>query len=202
MIIETTNKSKASDTSGVSNTPEITQDKLGLVRIDDYNDNIQQEARQITTKINSLENKLVKLELKESMIDNIITRTNALLESIDPKNFKWIGQTQSNLMKQIESLGLIKDIIIKYEDMILKYRKMLIDIEEKKVMNRFKLAALYQEEEEKDIEINEILSQVQELLGSSKSQKNNDIKDNSTNSQENENPMIETIMQELKEEGY
>ena len=103
---------------------------------------------------------------------------------------------QTNLMKQLESFGLLKDIIIKYEDMIQKYRKILIDLKEKKIGNRLKIASLMKEEEEKESDLTAILADVQNLISSEKT----DFTDNSLKN--NNNQLLEEIQNELQQEGY
>jgi len=174
-----------------------------IININNYNAEIEEDITAISNKIRNLDTKLIQLEIKEQMINNIITRTNATLESIDANNFKWIGQTQANLMKQIESLGLIKDIIIKYEDMILKYRKMLNDIKERKMSNRFKIANLFKEQEESESDVTMVLEEVQKLLNGSStinSTKNEDGSEGEPNDETN--LFLDSIYEELAENGY
>jgi len=182
------------------------ESKEEIVDYESYSEEVQEDIEAIQNKLNSLQSKLVSLEIKEQIINNIITRTNATLESIDPKNFKWIGQTQSNLMKQIESLGLVKDIVIKYEDMILKYRKMLNDIKERKINNRLKLANLFKESEEKETNVAMVLEEVQGLLASQNIGSNGTSTINTTgenqDSSNEDNPFLNEIIKELKEENY
>jgi hypothetical protein len=142
----------------------VIQDEKVQINYTEYSKDIEEEKTKVKEKLVSLDNKLVDLELKERMINNIITRTNATLENMDSSNFKWMAQTQTNLMKQIENLGLVKDIIIKYEDMILKYRNILINIAEKKITNRVKIANLEREEEKQDNNITELMSNIQDIL--------------------------------------
>ena len=182
----------------MSKKSEKNLDKLEFINYDNYDNEIVDEQSKIEQKISALENKLLDLEIKETMLNNIITRTNATLENIDPKNFKWIGQTQTNLMKQLESFGLLKDIIIKYEDMVQKYRKLLIDIKEKKINNRLRIASLIKEEEEKESDLTAILSDLQHII---KPNEKNDITEDPT-LKTSKNQLLEEIQNELQQEGY
>ena len=174
-------------------------DKNEIINYQEYSNDIEKQKEELNSKINILENKLIDLEIKENMINNIITRTNATLENIDPGNFKWIGQTQSNLMKQIESLGMVKDIIIKYEDLIMKYRKMIIDIDEKKMVNRLKIASLQKEEEEKETALTEVLSEVQEIF---KNTSGSEVIPNFNDPNNPQVALLSSLHDELKQEGY
>lgn len=129
-----------------------------------YSNDLAIQKKAIQAKINNYESKLVDLEIKETMLNNIITRTNSTLENIVPSNFKWIGQTQVNLMKQLENLGLLKDIIIKYEDMIFKYRKILLEINEKDLGNRIRINTVLQEEIKDEDNISTVLADIQNLI--------------------------------------
>jgi hypothetical protein len=148
--------------TNVQNIPEL--DEAPNINYNIYSQDLNTQKAAIQSKIEAHERKLVDLEIKETMLNNIITRTNATLESIDPGNFKWIGQTQANLMKQIENLGLLKDIIIKYEDMIFKYRKVLLEINEKDLGNRIRISTVLQEEKKEEENINTVLADIQEML--------------------------------------
>ena len=165
-----------------------------------YAEEIQEEKAKVTEKLIALEVKLVDLEMKERMINNIITRTNATLENMDPTNFKWVGQTQTNLMKQIENLGLIKDIIIKYEDMILKYRNILIGIAEKKITNRVKIVNLQKEEAKQENNIGDLMVSIQDMLSGKTPEGMNIPID--VQAQENSQLFLSSIEEELEKDGY
>ena len=171
-------------------------DNAPNINYENYSTDLNTQKIAIQEKINNYERKLVDLEIKEGMLNNIITRTNATLENIDPSNFKWVGQTQSNLMKQIENLGLLKDIIIKYEDMIFKYRRILLEINEKDLGNRIKINSLLVEEKKDEDSINTVLSDIQLLL---QREPNQDNLDTSTNSGD---LILQNIQQELKDNDY
>jgi len=159
-----------------------------------YSENLGAQTSAIQEKINNHELKLVDLEMKEQMLNRIIMRTNAILENIEPSNFKWIGQTQANLMKQIENLGLLKDIIIKYEDMIFKYRRVLLENNEKDLGNRLKINTVLKEEEVKEDSVTTVLNDLQLLL------KNNAVSETMEN--DNGNALINELKQELLNNDY
>jgi len=171
-------------------------DNAPNINYENYSTNLNTQKIAIQEKIDNYERKLVDLEIKEGMLNNIITRTNATLENIDPSNFKWVGQTQSNLMKQIENLGLLKDIIIKYEDMIFKYRRILLEINEKDLGNRIKINSLLVEEKKDEDSINTVLSDIQLLF---QREPNPDNLDTTIGSGD---LILQNIQQELKDNDY
>lgn len=178
------------------------QNKMVEINYNNYATEIQEEKTKVQEKLTALEVKLVDLELKERMINGIITRTNASLEHMDPTNFKWVGQTQTNLMKQIENLGLVKDIIIKYEDMILKYRNILIGIAEKKITNRVKIVNLQKEEAKAENNIGDLMVSIQDMLSGKPGagMGGNPILD--VEAQQNSQLFLSSIEEELEEGGY
>ena len=175
-----------------------TESNIVEINYNNYSAEIEVEKNHVQEKLTALEVKLVDLELKERMINNIITRTNASLEHMDPTNFKWVGQTQTNLMKQIENLGLVKDIIIKYEDMILKYRNIMIGIAEKKITNRVKIVNLQKEEAKAENNIGDLMVSIQDML-SGKSPEGIPI---DVQAQENSQLFLSSIEEELEKDGY
>lgn len=179
---------------------EVRTNSVVEINYNNYASEIEIEKNHVQEKITALEVKLADLELKERMINGIITRTNASLEHMDPNNFKWVGQTQTNLMKQIENLGLVKDIIIKYEDMILKYRNILIGIAEKKITNRVKIANLQKEEAKQDNNIGDLMVSIQDMLSGKTPEGMGVPMDVDT--QENSRLFLSSIEEELEKEGY
>jgi hypothetical protein len=148
-------------------------------QLDQYNQNIDHEKNEIIKKIENLEQKLISLQNKETIINSLINKINIELENTNPTHFKAISQIRTTLNKQFETLSLIVEMIMKIEDMIQKYRKMLIDIENSKINNFIKL---------------------QKELGSDE---NNLIEIFATLNQKLENsPLAEEALLELKEDGY
>ncbi len=149
-----------------------------------YKNELDSQKDKINDKIRNIESKLIILNNKESIINTIINKLNIELENIDPKHFKAVGQLRTTLNKQLESLSLIIDMIVKLEDMIQKYRKMIIDIENQKINNFIKLQ---KEEQEIEGDISKILLQI----------------NNQFNEMKNTNPeMLNMASEELKELGY
>jgi len=153
--------------------------------LNDYSTEIDKQKNEIINKIASIERKLLSLNNKESIINNLIMKINLDLEKTDPKKFTAIGQIRTTLNKQFETLGLITDMIIKYEDMIQKYRKMLIDIENQKIVNYTKLN---KEEEILENDMSKILLQINNQINN----KDNDLK----------SQIIADAQAELEELGY
>ena len=145
----------------------------------DYTINISNEKEAIIKKIENLEHKLISLQNKETIINNLISKINFELEGTDPKHFKAISQIRTTLNRQFETLSLIIEMIMKIEDMILKYRKMIIDIENNKINNYIKL--------QKEMGSNEDnLNEIFELF----------------NQKLDETPVGQEALLELKDEGY
>jgi len=156
-----------------------------------YEKSISEQKIKIDEKITSLERKLLSLNNKESMINNIINKINIDLENIDPKKFSAVAQIRTTLNKQFETLGLIIDAIIKFEDMIQKYRKILLDIENQKINNVIKMT---KEVSEDEADVSKLLLQINQQFNQA-SQDNRGVIDKS-------NPLIDESINELKELGY
>jgi vacuolar-type H+-ATPase subunit E/Vma4 len=149
----------------------------------DYLENVNEEKNKIIEKIRSIEQKLISLNNKETILNNIIMKVSSELDNIDPKHFKAVSQIRTTLSKQLESLSLIEDMIIKFEDMILKYRKMLIDIENQKMNHSIK----FNSDIPDDTDLSKVLLQINNQF--------NEIK-NSTN------PLLESAKKELEKDGF
>jgi len=151
---------------------------------DNYQTELQKQKENIENKIKSLESKLIMLNNKETIINNLINKINLELENTNPTHFKAVAQLRTTLNRQLESLSLIMDMIVKIEDMIQKYRKMLIDIENQKMNNYIKLS---KESQEIENDVSKVLLQINQQF--------NALKDS--------NPAIlNEVEQELKELGY
>jgi len=158
----------------------------------EYELNIDSQRESINKKIQNLENKLISLNNKESIINTLIIKINNELENIDPKHFKAVSQMRTTLNKQFETLGLITDMIAKYEDMIQKYRKMLIDIENQKINNIIKFQNMIKGAESAENDAAKILLQINERLNSM----------NENGSKEDQaNPFYAEVIQELEDKG-
>jgi len=154
--------------------------------LESYEFNIDEQKQEINKKIKNMEQKLISLNNKESIINTLISKINMELENVDPKHFKAISQVRTTLNKQFETLSLIIEMIIKIEDSIQKYRKMLIDIENQKINNFIKLTS---ETEETNEDINKVLFQINNQFNEMKNTKSID------------NPLLTDAIKELQEEG-
>jgi chromosome segregation ATPase len=160
------------------------KEKQSATVFDNYTSELSNQKEQIENKIQNLESKLLSLNNKESILNTIISKIYLELENTDPKHFKAIAQLRTTLNKQLETLSIVMDMIVKIEDMIQKYRKMLIDIENQKIGNYIKLQ---KEEQDVETDISKILLQI-----------NNQFNDLKTM-----NPaIVNEVENELKELGY
>jgi len=164
----------------------MAKEKHNYSYLENYENNISIQKTEIEKKIRNMEQKLISLNNKESIINTLISKINMELENVDPKHFKAISQIRTTLNKQFETLSLIIEMIIKIEDSIQKYRKMLIDIENQKINNFIKLTS---EQEEVADDINKVLFQINNQFNEIKNLKSND------------NPMLSDAIKELQEEG-
>ncbi len=164
-------------------------DDLEINRVKvDYNVQMNDRKREILKRVQELERKLTKHELKEAMLDRIINNTYTELDNLGANEFTRKGQKQTILIKQMEALSILHDTLIKYEDMIQKYQKILLDIENNKLNSFLKVANLKKEEEKADEGIHGVLMDLQEM-----------IKGGGTVSG---NPLLDDIQQELDDADY
>ena len=133
-------------------------------RLSKYDHDIEKRIDEITAKIDNLEKKIQKLTLKEAMIDSIINRTNTELQNLNENEFTRRGQKQSVLIKQLEAHSILQDTLIKWETMLQNYHKILIDIENNKLSNFYKIMQLSKEEKETDKELSEVLEELNKQL--------------------------------------
>jgi len=140
-------------------------DNLELARVkSNYNQEMNERKRELKNKIDNLEKKLKKHELKEGMLDMIIGKTYTELQNLKENEFSKRGQKQTVLIKQLEALSILHDTILKYEDMIQKYHKILMDIENNKLNSFLKVENLKKEEDKTDDNLSTVLSDLQQLL--------------------------------------
>jgi len=159
----------------------------GKFNIHHYSENINEQIIYINDKITHLEKKLTTLKNKEDIINIMISRTDKQIgKYFDEKNFKMIGVQQGHLTTQFETLSLIQDIVIKYENMIQTYIKMRIDIENHKINAYVKIKNADKSLEKDDTGYNKIMDTVHNLLDS-----NSDNID-----------MTKNIEEKLKLKGY
>lgn len=115
-------------------------------------------------KIESMERTVRNFKARDVMMNSIIDRTYNELESFAPNEYTKRGQKQNTLMKQLETLGLVHDTIMKYEDTIYKYHKILVDLENHRVTNFAKLESLKKEEIATKDNLAGLLADIQHLF--------------------------------------
>ncbi len=175
---------------GTTDTVVLDTDDLQRVRTE-HNVELSIRKRELLTKVQSLEKKLKKHELKEGMLDRIINETYTEMDNLGANEFTRRGQKQSILIKQMEALGILQATLLSYEDMIFKYQKILIDVENNKLNSFLKIENLKKEEKINDDSIADLLVVIQEQL-----------KGGSTSSAIGVNPLLDEIQQELKDANY
>jgi hypothetical protein len=177
-----------SDSKDILTSPD---NDLELARVKTkYNHEMNERKNDLKKKIDHLEKKLGKHELKEGMLDMIISQTYSELENLKENEFAKRGQKQSVLIKQLEALSILHDTILKYEDMIQKYHKILMDIENNKLNSFLKIENLKKEEERADEGLGDVLQELQQMLKSGAS-------GNLTS-----NSLLDEIQQELSDGDY
>jgi hypothetical protein len=129
-----------------------------------YDRNMDAKREDIIKKIDELERKLAKHTLKEGMLDKIINQTYTELDELSANEFTRRGQKQSALIKQLESLGVLQDTLMKYEDMIQKYHKIIMDIDNNKLNGYVKIRNLKTEEKEITDDLGAVLQNIQQLM--------------------------------------
>ena len=153
-----------------------------------YNSEMQSKKAEIKTKIQDLESKLNKHNLKEGMLDRIILQTYTELENLGSNDFTRRGQKQTVLIKQLEALGLLHDTMMKYEDMIQKYHKIIMDIDNNQFNGFIKINNLKKEEKVTDEGIGAVLMELQQILKG--------------DSSSGDNPLLEELKKELTDSDY
>ncbi len=156
----------------------------------EHNTELSIRKRELISKVQLLEKKLTKNELKEAMLDRIINETYIEMDNLKENEFTRRGQKQSILIKQMEALSILQDTLLKYEDMIFKYQRVLIDIENNKLNSFIKIENLKKEEQTADENIAAIMEAVQDQLRLGQS------------SSAGVNPLLDEIQQELRDENY
>jgi len=165
-----------------------TLNKEGVFDLIQYSDNINEQIVYIKNKINTCEIKITSLKSKEEIISNIINRiSNAINKATQENNYKMADINQSKILIYFESMSLIQEMLIKYEDMIQKYIKMIIDIENHKINAYVKIKAANKSGDKQDGEYDELIARFHEMT---------------TNSKEQNTAMVDHVKKELQLEGY
>lgn len=168
-------------------------EKFSLVN---YGYNLNKQLNYIQLKISESECKITALKTKENIIDNMIERTNRLVEKYtEDKNFKLAGLNSSHILTQFETLSQVQEMLIKYEDMIQKYIKMSVDIENHKINAFAKLNAVKKDDNKNEDNYTKLMSSMQDLM-----------KDNSPQIEGPGGPtneaLLDSVRDSLKLEGY
>ncbi|RLA81935.1 MAG: hypothetical protein DRG78_08395 [Epsilonproteobacteria bacterium] len=157
-----------------------------------YGTNLNKQLNYVLDKIEEAERKITSLKTKEKIIDDMITRTNTLVEDfIAAKNYKLSGINQGHILTQFETLAQVQEMLIKYEDMIQKYIKMSIDIENHKMNAYTKLTSAKKEDKMNDEGYEKLMSAMHGLVSDSKQ-----------DSKQDSPQMLDAVRDQLKLEGY
>jgi len=130
-----------------------------------YSQNLNEQVKYIKSKINEADRKITSLKSKEEIINQLISRTNFLIEKYhEEKNYKLENINNDRLLTQFETLNVVHDILNKYEDQVFKYVKMLTDIENHKLNAFVKIKNLKKEEVKNDDDYGQVLQEMHNLL--------------------------------------
>lgn len=137
---------------------QISFDYTGLTK------NLNSITLEIKTKITNADIKLTSLKNKEDILNKMITTTNMQMENTPKENFKLIGIYQKTIIEQLESLNLLQESIIKFEDLIQRYLKMKMDIENNKLNAYSKIKSLNKADQETESDYNGLMKNLHSLL--------------------------------------
>jgi len=156
-----------------------------------YGFNLNKQLNYIADKITEAEIKITKLKTKEKIIDDMINRSNDAVERYNnEKNYKLAGINSSHILTQFETLAQVQEMLIKYEDMIQKYIKMTIDIENHKINAHVKLTNAKKEDSKNEDSYEKLMGQMHELVN------------NQNHPSAGPGPMMDSVKEQLKLEGY
>jgi hypothetical protein len=160
--------------------------------INKYSNNMHSQQEYIDKKISRAEKKITSLSSKEKIINDIITRTSLLYEkAIEESNYKLIGIHQSNLLKQVEALGQIQEMLSKGEDLIYKYIKMNTDLDKEQANIFIKINNI---DKDNDLDDNNLMKEFHQIVHQFTNDKTIDGKEI--------NDMNMSITDKLKLKGY
>ncbi len=169
--------------------------KEGTFDILHYSENIQTQLDFISGKIQSCENKISSLKAKETIINNMINRTGIKIESaIDEDNQKIATMNQKYVLDYFETLSMVQEMLMKYEDLIYKYIKMRLDIENNKINAYVKLKAANKEVKKEDGEYDDMMKAMHDMFNKPKGGAGGTVGENKD--------MIDHVKNQLKLEGY
>ena len=165
---------------------------VGSFNIHQYSTNLNDQVTAIKSKIKECEAKLRTLKNKEKIINSMIDRTGIKIEQyIENENHKMAGINQRYVLDYFETLGVVQETLMKYEDLVYKYTKMLLDIENHKIGAYTKIKAADKKVDAADNNYLEMQDAIDKIMNIGKDGSSRTNKD-----------MLELAKNELKLEGY
>ena len=165
--------------------------------LQNYGNNLNKQLNYISGKIEEAEIKITSLKSKEKIIDDMIDRSNRLVEKYnEEKNYKLAGINSSYILTQFETLSQVQEMLIKYEDMIQKYIKMSIDIENHKINAFVKLNSSKKEDSKNEEGYEKIMSEMHKLMQGQPQGNPHELGTPSNIA------MLDSVRDQLKLEGY
>jgi hypothetical protein len=129
--------------------------------LQEYNGSIENLLSDINSKLKDYDIKLNSLKNKENIINTMINRTNLQLEKYyEEKNYKLMGVYNGYILTQMEALGQMQEMIIKFEDQIFKYRKMISDLHNNKLNAHLKINVAKEDDNNSYSDLNETFKQL------------------------------------------
>lgn len=170
------------------------QDNVKKFDILNYQYNLNEQVTYIKNKMESYEIKLTSLKSKEKIIDDMIRRSNMLVEKYtNESNFKLVSIHSNTILTQFETLSQVQEMLIKYEDMIQKYIKMVVDIENHKINAYTKLTNNKKEDEKNEEGYEKLMSAMHALVQEKAEGHTSDV---------SHPALLDTVTEQLKLEGY
>lgn len=160
----------------------------GTFDLINYSDNLNVQTNYIAAKIKEVEIKLTALKTKERIINTMLDNTNGqIIRYTEEANWKLVGINNSVILTQFETLGLVQEMLCKFEDMIQRYIKMTIDIENHKINAYVKIAGTRKDEKSNEEGFEKLMGAMHKLVSSTP-------KENQA--------MADHVKSQLKLEGY
>lgn len=173
------------------------EDNVEKFNILNYQLNMNKQANYIQTKIEGAEIKITSLKTKEKIIDDMIRRSNILVEKYNNEsNLKLAGINSSHILVQFETLSQVQEMLIKYEDMIQRYVKMIVDIENHKINAFTKINAVKKEEDKNETGYNKLMVAMHDML------QNKESDSISSPGGPSHPALLDNVKEQLKLEGY
>jgi hypothetical protein len=174
------------------------ENEIDTFSLQNYGSNLNKQLNYINNKIEEAEIKITSLKSKEKIIDDMIDRSNRLVERYtEEKNYKLAGINSSYILTQFETLAQVQEMLIKYEDMIQKYIKMSIDIENHKINAFVKLNSSKKEESKNEEGYEKIMNEMHKMMQNSENQGSPHELGTPSN-----DALLNSVKDQLKLEGY